>query len=119
MIFTDRGLFFEKKSLKINSAWALEYKFSSDRMSNSRVDKNKDEILGASAVLKYFARVSITSCCCALAVDIEYKRETKINISFVLMIFVTMLKLCHYSNILHFFKQHVYICMWKIKKQYS
>ena len=109
MIFTDRGLFFEKKSLKINSAWALEYKFSSPRMSNSRVDKNKDEILEASVVLKYFARVSITSrCCCALAVDIEYKRETKINISFVLMIFVTMLKLCHYSNILQFFKQQVY-----------
>jgi len=103
MIFTDRGLFFEKKSLKISSAWALEYKFSSDRMSNSRVDKNKDEIFEASAVLKCFARVSITSRCCALAVDIEYKRDTKINISFVLMVSLTMLKLCHYSNILQFF----------------
>ena len=72
-------------------------------MSNSRVDKNKDEILGASAVLKYFASVSITSCCCALAVDTECKRETKINKSFVLMVFVITLKLCHYSNILQFF----------------
>ena len=109
MIFTDRGLFFEKKSLIINSAWALEYKFSSARMSNSKVDENKVEIFEASAVLKNFARVSITSCCCALAVDIEYKRNTKINISFLLMVSVTMLKLCHYSNILQFFKQQVYI----------